>query len=86
MTSLGIYKTLNNNQHRSVMVHCFKTSLVGQQIVVSTDPDVNHFIFHQEGKLVQSWYMDKFDDCWGFLEASITDVGKLCLNSRPVLK
>ncbi|KAB2001248.1 hypothetical protein ERO13_D12G260950v2 [Gossypium hirsutum] len=41
------------------MVHCFKTSLVGRQIVVSTDPDVNHFIFQQEGKLVQS--------CHGFL-------------------
>ncbi|MBA0773682.1 hypothetical protein Gotri_008939 [Gossypium trilobum] len=47
------------------MVHCFKTSLVGRQIVVSTDPDVNHFIFQQEGKLVQSWYMDKFDDIIG---------------------
>ncbi|MBA0718964.1 hypothetical protein Golax_006675 [Gossypium laxum] len=47
------------------MVHCFKTSLVGRQIVVPTDPDVNHFIFQQEGKLVQSWYMDKFDDIIG---------------------
>ncbi|KAK8267187.1 hypothetical protein V6Z12_D12G295800 [Gossypium hirsutum] len=47
------------------MVHCFKTSLVGRQIAVSTDPDVNHFIFQQEGKLVQSWYMDKFDDIIG---------------------
>ncbi|OMO86021.1 Cytochrome P450 [Corchorus capsularis] len=43
----------------------FRTSLVGRKIVVSTDPDVNRFIFQQEGKLVQSWYMDSFDDIVG---------------------
>lgn len=43
----------------------FKTSLVGRQIVVSTDRDVNRFIFQQEGKLVQSWYMDSFADIVG---------------------
>lgn len=31
----------------------FKTSLVGRPIVVSTDPDFNHFIFQEEGKLFQ---------------------------------
>ncbi|KAG8476280.1 hypothetical protein CXB51_033044 [Gossypium anomalum] len=36
-----------------------------QQIVVSTDTDVNRFIFQQKGKLVQSWYMDSFDDIVG---------------------
>ncbi|KAK8324407.1 hypothetical protein V6Z12_A12G296100 [Gossypium hirsutum] len=40
----------------------FKSSLVDRQIVVSTDTDVNRFIFQQKGKLVQSWYMDSFDD------------------------
>ncbi|KAE8704671.1 Cytochrome P450 87A3 [Hibiscus syriacus] len=40
----------------------FRTSLVGRKIVVSTDPDVNRFIFQQEEKLVQSWYTDSFDD------------------------
>ncbi|XWS48407.1 hypothetical protein CRYUN_Cryun13aG0073800 [Craigia yunnanensis] len=40
----------------------FRTSLVGGKIVVFTDPDVNRFTFQQEGKLVQSWYMDSFDD------------------------
>ncbi|XVF09819.1 hypothetical protein REPUB_Repub07fG0129200 [Reevesia pubescens] len=43
----------------------FRTSLVGRKIVVSTDPEVNRFIFQQEGKLVQSWYMDSFDDIVG---------------------
>ncbi|KAB2001245.1 hypothetical protein ES319_D12G287500v1 [Gossypium barbadense] len=43
----------------------FKTSLVGRQIVVSTDTDVNRVIFQQKGKLVQSWYMDSFDDIVG---------------------
>ncbi|TYG91834.1 hypothetical protein ES288_A12G294000v1 [Gossypium darwinii] len=43
----------------------FKSSLVDRQIVVSTDTDVNRFIFQQKGKLVQSWYMDSFDDIVG---------------------
>lgn len=34
----------------------FRTSLVGQKVVFSTDPEVNHFIFQQEGKLFQLWY------------------------------
>lgn len=34
----------------------FKTSLVGQPLVVSADPEVNRFIFQQEGKLFRSWY------------------------------
>ncbi|KAK6262277.1 hypothetical protein QUC31_008093 [Theobroma cacao] len=43
----------------------FRTSLVGRKIVVSTDPEVNRFIFQQEGRLVQTWYMDSFDDIVG---------------------
>ncbi|MBA0863849.1 hypothetical protein Goshw_026674 [Gossypium schwendimanii] len=50
-----------NQQYGSL----FKTSLVGRQIVVSTDTDVNRVIFQQKGKLVQSWYMDSFDDIVG---------------------
>ncbi|KAL6652201.1 hypothetical protein ACP70R_011126 [Stipagrostis hirtigluma subsp. patula] len=34
----------------------FKTNLVGQPLVVSADPEVNRFIFQQEGKLFRSWY------------------------------
>ncbi|KAE8729065.1 Cytochrome P450, putative isoform 2 [Hibiscus syriacus] len=38
----------------------FKTSIAGRSIVVSTDPDFNDFVFRQEGKLVEMWYMDSF--------------------------
>ncbi|XVF35837.1 hypothetical protein REPUB_Repub19eG0005400 [Reevesia pubescens] len=38
----------------------FKTSVAGRSIVISTDPDFNHFLFQQEGKLVEMWYMDSF--------------------------
>ncbi|CAN6374749.1 unnamed protein product [Urochloa humidicola] len=34
----------------------FKTNIVGQPMVVCTDPEVNRFIFQQEGKLFRSWY------------------------------
>jgi hypothetical protein len=30
--------------------------LVGQPLVVTADPEVNRFIFQQEGKLFRSWY------------------------------
>ncbi|GAU20675.1 hypothetical protein TSUD_230890 [Trifolium subterraneum] len=34
-------------------------------VVVSTDPDLNYFIFQQEGKIFQSWYPDTFTDIFG---------------------
>lgn len=34
----------------------FKTSLVGQPIVISTDPEVNYYVFQQEDKLFQCSY------------------------------
>ncbi|KAJ4951779.1 hypothetical protein NE237_028611 [Protea cynaroides] len=43
----------------------FKTSLVGRPVVISTDPDLNHFIFQQEGQLFQSWYPETFTDIFG---------------------
>ncbi|CAN0907531.1 Cytochrome P450 87A3 [Linum grandiflorum] len=43
----------------------FRTSLVGRSIVVSTDPDLNYFIFQQEGHLFQSWYPDTFTEIFG---------------------
>ncbi|KAG8476538.1 hypothetical protein CXB51_033499 [Gossypium anomalum] len=43
----------------------FKTSLVGRPVIVSTDPDFNHFIFLQEGQLFQSWYPDTFTEIFG---------------------
>ncbi|KAK6251249.1 hypothetical protein SCA6_005254 [Theobroma cacao] len=43
----------------------FKTSLVGRSVIVSTDPDLNHFVFLQEGQLFQSWYPDTFTEIFG---------------------
>jgi cytochrome P450 len=43
----------------------FKTNLVGIPVVVSTDPDLNYFIFQQEGKIFQSWYPDTFTEIFG---------------------
>jgi cytochrome P450 len=34
----------------------FKTNLLGQQVVVSMDAEVNRSIFQQEGKLYQTWF------------------------------
>lgn len=43
----------------------FKTSLVGQPVVVSMDAEVNRFIFQQEGKLFRSWYPDTTNNIFG---------------------
>ncbi|GAB4838639.1 hypothetical protein Ancab_028184 [Ancistrocladus abbreviatus] len=36
----------------------FRTHLAGKPVIVSVDPDFNRYIFQQEGKLVEIWYMD----------------------------
>ncbi|XP_023005010.1 cytochrome P450 87A3-like [Cucurbita maxima] len=36
----------------------FRTSLVGRSIVVTADPEINSFIYAQEGKTVELWYLD----------------------------
>ncbi|XP_018841336.1 cytochrome P450 87A3-like isoform X2 [Juglans regia] len=38
----------------------FRTSLIGRPVVVSTDPELNHLIARQEGRLVEMWYLDSF--------------------------
>ncbi|KAJ0971120.1 hypothetical protein J5N97_019079 [Dioscorea zingiberensis] len=43
----------------------FKTSIVGEYMVASTDPDFNNFIFQQEGRLFQSWYPETFTKIFG---------------------
>ncbi|PKI65309.1 hypothetical protein CRG98_014273 [Punica granatum] len=43
----------------------FRTSLVGRPVVVSADPDLNYFVFQQEGHLFQSWYPDTFTEIFG---------------------
>ncbi|GKV35025.1 hypothetical protein SLEP1_g43345 [Rubroshorea leprosula] len=47
----------------------FKTNLVGRPVIVSSDPDFNNFIFQQEGKSVQLWYMDSFSKLLGIGDA-----------------
>lgn len=43
----------------------FKTSLVGQPVIISADPELNHFVLQQEGRLFQSWYPDTFQEVFG---------------------
>ncbi|KAG5534501.1 hypothetical protein RHGRI_022576 [Rhododendron griersonianum] len=48
----------------------FRTSLVGQPVVVSSDPDFNHYILQQEGRLVELWYMDSFAKLCGQMDTA----------------
>ncbi|GMY20612.1 cytochrome P450 87A3-like isoform X1 [Fagus crenata] len=43
----------------------FRTSFVGQKVVVSTDPEINHYIFQQEGKSFLAWYTDSVTEIIG---------------------
>eukprot|EP00258_Populus_trichocarpa_P038289 XP_024454308.1 cytochrome P450 87A3 [Populus trichocarpa] len=38
----------------------FRTNILGRPAVVSADPEINSYIFQNEGKLVEMWYMDTF--------------------------
>ena len=38
----------------------FRTSVAGRLVIVSADPKFNHFIFQEDGKLFESWYLDTF--------------------------
>ena len=54
----------------------FCTNLAGRPVVVSSDPDFNYYIFQQEGKLVELWYMDSFARLVGLDPSqSITSTG-----------
>ncbi|XP_021281077.1 cytochrome P450 87A3-like [Herrania umbratica] len=43
----------------------FRTSLVGQKVVVSTDPVINYEIFQQENKSFLLWYTQSFLEIFG---------------------
>ncbi|XP_021904507.1 cytochrome P450 87A3-like, partial [Carica papaya] len=43
----------------------FKTSIVGNKVVVSTDAEVNYKIFQQENKSFLIWYMESFIEIFG---------------------
>ncbi|KAG5589390.1 hypothetical protein H5410_039904 [Solanum commersonii] len=62
-TSLDISPFVKDRMQRYGPI--FQTSLVGDPIIVSTDPDFNYFIFQQEGKLFQSWYPHTFAEIMG---------------------
>ncbi|XP_050210770.1 beta-amyrin 16-alpha-hydroxylase CYP87D16-like [Mercurialis annua] len=38
----------------------FRTNLMGKPVIISSDPDFNHYLLQQEGKLVERWFMDSF--------------------------
>ncbi|KAI3859651.1 hypothetical protein MKX03_031165 [Papaver bracteatum] len=39
----------------------FKTSLAGKKMVLTTDPEISNYIFMEEGKSVDLWYMESFN-------------------------
>ncbi|MCL7041913.1 hypothetical protein MKW94_009739 [Papaver nudicaule] len=43
----------------------FKTSLAGKKMVITTDPEISNYIFMEEGKSVNLWYMDSFNTFLG---------------------
>ncbi|KAL5562365.1 hypothetical protein UlMin_032112 [Ulmus minor] len=38
----------------------FRTSIAGRQVVISADPELNNYLFTQEGRLVELYYLDTF--------------------------
>nr|TKS01847.1 hypothetical protein D5086_0000169540 [Populus alba] len=56
----------------------FRTNLVGRPIIVSADPEVNKYIFSQEGNLVEMWYLDSFAKLFAFEgESKVTAIGRV---------
>uniref|UniRef100_A0A2N9I8H4 Cytochrome P450 n=1 Tax=Fagus sylvatica TaxID=28930 RepID=A0A2N9I8H4_FAGSY len=55
----GLYTTVECMHYKKYGL-VFRTSVAGRPVVVSADPEFNHFILQQEGKLVESWYLDLF--------------------------
>ncbi|KAK6918429.1 Cytochrome P450 [Dillenia turbinata] len=43
----------------------FRTNILGKQVVISTDSELNHYIFQQEGKLFEIWYPESFSKIIG---------------------
>nr|ABZ89191.1 putative protein [Coffea canephora] len=38
----------------------FKTNVAGWPVIITADPEFNHFLLRQDGKLVDTWSMDTF--------------------------
>ncbi|CAN1751948.1 Cytochrome P450 87A3 [Linum perenne] len=43
----------------------FRTNLIGHPIVVSTDPEINAFVFKKDEELFKTWYTDSFGNIMG---------------------
>ncbi|KAF8379436.1 hypothetical protein HHK36_028871 [Tetracentron sinense] len=43
----------------------FRTNLLGKPVVISTDREINRFIFQQEERLFQTWYVESFTEILG---------------------
>ncbi|PWA96012.1 cytochrome P450 [Artemisia annua] len=43
----------------------FRTSLVGLQVIVSTDSEFNYMVFQQEGQSLESWYPESLTKIFG---------------------
>ncbi|KAF9675616.1 hypothetical protein SADUNF_Sadunf09G0050700 [Salix dunnii] len=63
----------------------FKTSLAGRPIIVSTDNETNKYILHNEGTLVELWYLDSFAKFFSLEgETRVTAVGKVHRYMRSI--
>lgn len=38
----------------------FRTNVAGRAVIITADPEFNHFLLRQDGKLVDTWSMDTF--------------------------
>ncbi|XP_047321938.1 cucurbitadienol 11-hydroxylase-like [Impatiens glandulifera] len=56
--SLDLHPFIKNRIQRYGPV--FSTNMVGRPMIISADPQLNNFIFQQEGKSVELWYLDSF--------------------------
>lgn len=56
--SLDLHPFIKNRIQRHGPV--FSTNLVGRPMIISADPQLNNFIFNQEGRAVELWYLDSF--------------------------
>ena len=36
----------------------FRTNIAARPVIISADPEFNSFLFQQEGRLVEVWYLD----------------------------
>ncbi|KAJ9673336.1 hypothetical protein PVL29_023117 [Vitis rotundifolia] len=63
----------------------FCTNLVGRPVVVSSDPDFNYYIFQQEGKLVELWYLDSFAKLVGLDPSSNAATGYVHKYARNLI-